>query len=449
VRHLLVVLSVAGLLASVGCGGGGGGNSPGTTAGCSSTSLPLAQQLRNPVSKFAVDNNGVIISLPQVNAGGAGTTSGALIFGIGTSGNNGTTIGTVAATVLPIDTNCNLVGNTCANPVYTGIATRFNGVTYPNSTNAALSSVIDSGTSVLLFLDTTTTGIPNCGSAQNNYYCPNTPDALTAVNMGANSTPQVTTAFTVTDDRNLLTSKVALSDLAAPVSPGNPTGSTQQADGFFDWGLPFFYGRNVYTAIQGFTASGTAGPYFGYNGTVAAISPPPTAPNGAAAANVAPLIIDGGPVAGVIANNVAYTSVTICQPGSSSNCQTIDHIAVDTGSTGLRVLASALPSSLLSALPNVNPAAPVAACVQFLDQSFFWGSLRVADVKMGGPFNNAEVASSLPVHILGDPAFPTIPSSCSTVTTVSGTQTSGTEEDTVTQLGANGLIGLGPTQFDP
>jgi hypothetical protein len=36
----------------------------------------------------------------------------------------------------------------------------------------------------------------------------------------------------------------AFSDLAGPNSQGS-----QAADGFFDWGLTFFYGRNVYTAI--------------------------------------------------------------------------------------------------------------------------------------------------------------------------------------------------------
>jgi hypothetical protein len=31
-----------------------------------------------------------------------------------------------------------------------------------------------------------------------------------------------------------------------------------------DFGMPFFYGQTIYTAIQGTTAAGTAGPYVAY-----------------------------------------------------------------------------------------------------------------------------------------------------------------------------------------
>jgi len=32
----------------------------------------------------------------------------------------------------------------------------------------------------------------------------------------------------------------------------------------FDFGLPFFYGRPIYTAIEGRTAAGAAGPFFAF-----------------------------------------------------------------------------------------------------------------------------------------------------------------------------------------
>ena len=73
--------------------------------------------------------------------------------------------------------------------------------------------------------------------------------------------------------------------------------------------------------------------------------------------NFATVIIDGGP-ADVVAQGGAYNepfvSVTLCAPGSTTNCQTIDHVLLDTGSVGLRMEASALNASLLSALKGVD-----------------------------------------------------------------------------------------------
>ena len=65
--------------------------------------------------------------------------------------------------------------------------------------------------------------------------------------------------------------------------------------------------------------------------------------------NVQPLAVTAAPG---LTRNMLTTSVTICAPGTS-NCATIDNIQVDTGSQGLRILASAVPASLqLAALPS-------------------------------------------------------------------------------------------------
>jgi hypothetical protein len=146
--------------------------------------------------------------------------------------------------------------------------------------------------------------------------------------------------------------------------------------------------------------------------------PPPTQ-------NAVPLTVDGGP-----ANfaDLAFVSVTICAPGSSTNCQTIDHIQVDTGSSGLRIIASVLSPGL--SLPQQTDVAgnALAECAQFVD-GFSWGSVRIADIHLAG-----EQAGSVPIHVIGDPNFPTIPASCSS---------SGPPENTVPDFGANGLLGVG------
>lgn len=161
-------------------------------------------------------------------------------------------------------------------------------------------------------------------------------------------------------------------------------------------------------------------------GSGVATTPPPPPSGG----NVATLTVDGGPAGSV---NTAFVSVTVCAPGSSSNCQTIDHIQVDTASWGLRVMASVLNASLLAALPQqmvAGTTTPVVECAQFAD-GYSWGPVVSADVAVSG-----EKASDIPIHVMGSAAFPgtLAPSDCTSA---------GPEEDTVATFGANGLIGVG------
>jgi hypothetical protein len=41
-------------------------------------------------------------------------------------------------------------------------------------------------------------------------------------------------------------------------------GSYSSSTTTFDWGLPFFYGRSVYNAIQGYSTSAGPGPYVAF-----------------------------------------------------------------------------------------------------------------------------------------------------------------------------------------
>ncbi|HSB74931.1 MAG TPA: DUF3443 family protein, partial [Terriglobales bacterium] len=76
--------------------------------------------------------------------------------------------------------------------------------------------------------------------------------------------------------------------------------------------------------------------------------------------NVQPLAVNAGP-AGNYANGV-FTSVTVCLPSNASDCQTINGVLVDTGSVGLRILASALTLPLPQ--QTNAAAAPIAECNQ-------------------------------------------------------------------------------------
>jgi hypothetical protein len=141
--------------------------------------------------------------------------------------------------------------------------------------------------------------------------------------------------------------------------------------------------------------------------------------------NVTPMVVKAGP-GGTASVDVAFISVTLCVPGTTT-CQTIDDVSVDTGSSGLRVLASALPKGFSLPQANASTGSPLAECYQFAD-GFTWGSVRMADVKIAG-----EVAAKIPLQIIGDPGFTSVPSDCSA---------SGPSENTVTTFGANGLIGI-------
>jgi hypothetical protein len=146
--------------------------------------------------------------------------------------------------------------------------------------------------------------------------------------------------------------------------------------------------------------------------------------------NVAGLTVGTGPVA--YANGV-LTSVLVCSPGSTTDCQTVDSVLVDTGSVGLRVLGSEITTVALTPIAY-SDGSQMNECVAFLDGSFLWGGVSAADIYIGG-----EKASGVPVQVIANPTGYSIPSSCSN---------GGTNEDTQATLGANGIIGVGPEPFD-
>jgi uncharacterized protein DUF3443 len=165
----------------------------------------------------------------------------------------------------------------------------------------------------------------------------------------------------------------------------------------------------------------------GSGGSGISSTPPPPPPSGN---NVASVIVDQGPASLKNASvNALFTSVTVCVPGSTTSCQTIDHIQVDTGSYGLRLLAPVLTLTLPVEMLNGNS---LVECTQFAD-GFSWGPVVTADMQIAG-----ETAKSLPVQVIGDSRFPTVPANCSAT---------GTAEDTVSTFGANGILGIGPFEL--
>src|ERR1700743_3224636 len=56
-------------------------------------------------------------------------------------------------------------------------------------------------------------------------------------------------------------------------------------------------------------------------------------------ANTVAVSVNAGPANNAV--NTAYVSVQVCNPGSTASCATIPNVILDTGSSGLRILASA------------------------------------------------------------------------------------------------------------
>jgi hypothetical protein len=193
---------------------------------CSPSFLALTQQVQNPVALFPTDNNGVIVELPPVGSSGVPSATGALVFGIGTQTNNA--LG--SASVLPLDNSLNLT-------------TTFKGVPFSGS-------FVDSGSNALFFLDSTTTGMSICSNSAS-FYCPSSTQNFTATNQGTNSTT-TSINFSIANLQNQPAANVIFSNVGGP----NPNS--------FDWGLPFFMGRNVFVSIAGKTAPGGTPPYVAY-----------------------------------------------------------------------------------------------------------------------------------------------------------------------------------------
>jgi Protein of unknown function (DUF3443) len=199
----------------------------------SSSCTPIAQarnlQVQNPIASFATNNNGLVMQMAVIGSVGASSATGILYFGVDTQSNNSSS----GANIIPT----NSIG------LFT---TTFNGVSYSNS-------FIDSGSNGLFFPAGNQSTILKSCTTSTGFYCPSTTQNYTAsVPLKNNATGTIN--FSVANADSLLTSNnYAYSNL----------GGNQQ--GQFDWGLPFFYGKNVYFGLTGkSSANAGTGPYYGY-----------------------------------------------------------------------------------------------------------------------------------------------------------------------------------------
>lgn len=154
-------------------------------------------------------------------------------------------------------------------------------------------------------------------------------------------------------------------------------------------------------------------------------------------ANVTPTLntmavtVDSGPTAATGQVNHAYVTVRVCASGSTTQCANIDHVQLDTGSWGLRLVRSVLTAASVTLTAETDAQGQtIEECVHF-GGGQTWGPVALADVTLAG-----ETASKVPVQVLDDTgagAGAAALAACGATALING----------VASLGANGLLGVG------
>jgi Protein of unknown function (DUF3443) len=209
-----------------------------TAGACTATAVRAEQQVQNPVSALAVNNNGTIVMLPALPEVGAAVARGRLVFGIGTQSNNQLQ---PADKLLHVETDP-------ASPGYLYLAATMSGVRYPYS-------YIDSGSNGLFFDDPNLSTRCAGNGAGSSWYCPASPQSRSVELQDALGVRAQVALSVGSADVLFGSSNTAFANLGGAAGAANP--------GAFVLGLPFFYGRRVYTAIWG-QALATNGPWYAF-----------------------------------------------------------------------------------------------------------------------------------------------------------------------------------------
>jgi hypothetical protein len=183
------------------------------SGGCTSASVSPEQMPQNPVSAFPTDNNGYAVKFPSVPAQGAESVSGSIIFGLDTRPNNQTPF--VLNPIVPQET-------------WGQFRVESNGKTY--------TSAFDTGTWQYNF---PALGADVCTDAAS-LLCPASALQVHVKILDATGATVHTPTLHVGNYDGLPAGNNAFNDIATTVSGSND----------LMLGMPFFYGRTIYFAIE-------------------------------------------------------------------------------------------------------------------------------------------------------------------------------------------------------
>lgn len=196
---------------------------------CTQTSVPVQQQVVNPVSVFSSDNNGVLIELPAVPPHGASSAPGTMTFGIDTQANN--TLANKGVATYTMQRGGSVVNGS------------YNGTSMP--------VFFDTGSGMNYFSDSS---IPVCPN--HSLFCPTSDLSLSAQVQGFNGA-STSVPFTVGNGTSLMSQYPI--QYAIPALSGT-SDTNQVLSGSFDFGLPFFFGRTVGFLFDGEPSATATGP---------------------------------------------------------------------------------------------------------------------------------------------------------------------------------------------
>ena len=200
------------------------------SGGCIGTAVPLSRQVKNPAALLVGLENGLVVDLPPVDAGGAASAAGEVRFGIGRTPDTAPT----GATRYPTDGSGR-------------ITSRIGG--------DASAAILDTGSNGLFVELPAAAALPTCAAPDDAWLCPAATAPLTADFRTGSGTFGPLTDFEVANAVTLFgTGNAVFRNLGGGGFPGFG----------HDWGLPFHLGRRVYVGFEGRSSPLGAGPYMGF-----------------------------------------------------------------------------------------------------------------------------------------------------------------------------------------
>lgn len=186
---------------------------------CTVALVPLAQQVANPVHRFA-NNDGVSVQMPAISDSGQASATGTLTFG------------------LP-----NLSGKTVMTSTTTGdVSATFQG--------RSVTAFFDTGSNAYFFNDSAQTVC----SRNTEFYCPSATTTYSATLSGQNGASGTVSMPVANADALFSNSSTfAFNDIAGPFGSSS----------WLDIGMPHFYGKTIYFGMDK-TASGGPQPFVAF-----------------------------------------------------------------------------------------------------------------------------------------------------------------------------------------